>query len=213
MIEKTIGDYKNYRVKKLKRGYKIIGWPLTLGFFVLLLFTFTTLYLVIEISIWFSLIEILIGVLFWIINKKVDGLLRISWLDNEDMLKAYVNCYLEERGFVRSQQFKDLSIVLKEISKKRYKKYDLNPYLAIIVSILIFSLSLVVNDNLKYLIIIVAIGTIPIICSINPLINTFTNIFFNGKDSDIIYELACIIDELYFEVSIKENKTIYYLTI
>ncbi|WP_397539834.1 hypothetical protein [Rummeliibacillus pycnus] len=203
MIEKTIEDYKNYRVKKLKRGYKIIGWPLTLCFFGLLLFTFITLYLVIEINIWFSLLEIMLGFLFWIINKKVDGLLRFSWLDNEDMLKAYVNCYLKELGFVRSQQFKDLSIVLKEISKKRYKKYDLNPYLAMIVSIIIFSLSLVVNEDLKYLIIIVAIGAIFIIVSINPLFNTFTNIFLN-RDSDIIYELAGIIDELYFEVSIKE---------
>lgn len=74
-----------------------------------------------------------------------------------------------------------------------------------VVAIIIFALSLLTNDSLKPLIATVAFSSIFIIISINPVVNIYTNMFIN-RDSEIIYELASIVDDLYFEVSIKEAK-------
>ncbi|TQR17450.1 hypothetical protein [Psychrobacillus soli] len=203
MIDNIIENYKKYRKKTLKKGYQIVGIPLTLSFFGLLLITILNFFLILEYNNWLILIEIFLVIILWRINKKVDNLLRISWSNNEGKLKDYIACYLKDEGFIRSQQFKDFSVILREKSKQKHKKYDLNPYIAMVVAIIIFTLSLLTNDSLRPLIVTVAICCIFIVISINPMVNTFTNIFLN-RDSEIIYELANIVDELYFEASIKE---------
>lgn len=204
MIEKLIEDYKKYRKKILKKGYKIVGIPLTIGFFVILIGTIISFFLIFELSNWFFALEIILIIILLRINKKVDNLLQLSWLNYEEKLKDYIAYYLKDKGIILSKQFKNLSIILKDKSEKKYRKYDLNPYLAMIVAIIIFALSLLSNDSLKPLIITIAFTiSIVIIIIINPIVNIFTNIFIN-RDSEIIYELASIVDELYFEVSVKE---------
>ncbi|MFJ6264139.1 hypothetical protein ACIQGW_03850 [Lysinibacillus xylanilyticus] len=203
MIDNFIEDYKKYRKKILKRGYEVIGIPLTISFFVLLFSTMVSLFLIFGLSNWFLLLEIILVIMMLKINKKVDNLLKISWLNYKDKLKGYIEYYLKEQGIILSKQFRELSIILKEKSEKKYKKYDLNPYLAMVVAIIIFALSLLTNDSVKPLIATIAFSSIFIIISINPIVNIYTSIFIN-KDSEIIYELASIVDELYFEVSIKE---------
>lgn len=203
MIDNFIESYKKYRKKILKRGYVILGIPLTISIFVLLFGTILSFFLIFKLSYWFLLLELFFVILLRIINNKVDNILKKSWLNYEEKLKDYIACYLEDKGIIRSQQYRDLSIILKEKSEKKYKKYDLNPYLAMVVALIIFTLSLLTNDSLKPIIVAIAFSSIFIIISINPIVNIFTNIFIN-RTSEIIYELASIVDELYFEVSIKE---------
>lgn len=203
MIDNIIENYNNYRKKILKKGYEVVGIPLMLSFLGLLFITILNFFLILKYDKWLILVEIILLIILWKINKKVDNLLKISWLNNEGKLKGYIACNLKEKGFTRSGQFKDLSTILKEKSKNKHRKYDLNPYIAMVVAIIIFTLSLLTNDSLKPLIVTVAISCIFIIISINPMVNTFTIIFLN-RDSEIINELANIVDELYFEVSIKE---------
>ncbi|MFT9817770.1 hypothetical protein [Lysinibacillus sp. NPDC056185] len=205
MIDNIIEDYKKYRKKILKKGYEVVGIPLTISFFVLLFSTIISFFLILELSNWFLLLEIILVIILLKINKKVDNSLKISWLNYKEKLKDYIAYYLKERGFILSDQFRELSIILKEKSEKKYKKYDLNPYLAMVVAIIIFALSLLTNDSLKPLIATISLSSIFFIISINPIVNIYTSIFIN-KDSEIIYELASIVDELYFEVSIKEAK-------
>ncbi|TSI07662.1 hypothetical protein [Lysinibacillus sp. BW-2-10] len=203
MIDNVIEVYKKYRKKLLRKGYEVVGIPITISFFVILFSTMVSFFLIFELSKWFFLLEIILVSMLLKINKKVDNLLKISWLNYEDKLKDYIAYYLKDKGVILSEQFRDLSIILKEKSEKKYKKYDLNPYLAMVVAIIIFALSLLTNDSLKPLIVTIAFSSIFIIISINPIVNIYTNIFIN-RDSEIIYELASIVDELYFEVSIKE---------
>ncbi|MEQ6357324.1 hypothetical protein ABNX05_22165 [Lysinibacillus sp. M3] len=205
MIDNFIQDYKKYRKKILKRGYEVVGIPVTISFFVLLFSALVSFFLIFELSKWFFLLEIIFLIMLLKINKKVDNLLEISWLNYKEKLKDYIEYYLQEKGVILSEQFRDLSIILKEKSEKKYKKYDLNPYLAMVVTIIIFALSLLTNDSLKPLIITIAFISIFIIISINPIVNIYTSIFIN-RDSETIYELASIVDELYFEASIKEAK-------
>lgn len=205
MINNLIEEYKRYRRKTLKKGYQVVGLPLTISFFVLLIITIVCFFLIFEFSGWFLLFELILVIMLLQINKKVDKLLKKSWLNYELDLKKYIECFFKDKGINDPKQIRNLSTILKEKSKKKYKKYDLNPYLSMIIAVSIFVLSLLTSDDIKPLIVILAFTIIFIIISINPVINIFTNIFINGE-SEIIYELASIVDELYFEVSIKEVK-------
>ena len=206
MVDNFIENYIKHRNKTVKKGYEVVGIPLTLAFFITLLCIIVNGFLIIKYNTWmFLFIEIILLIILWKINKKVDALLKLSWPTYEMKLKEYAMCYLKEKEINNSIQIKELSYILKEKSKSKYKKYDLNPYIAIVVAIFTFSMTLLSNEHLNHIIIQIALISIIIFISINPMVNTFTNIFIN-RESEIINELASVLDELYFEISTIEFK-------
>ncbi|MDI7740572.1 hypothetical protein QMK38_01030 [Lysinibacillus fusiformis] len=204
MVDHIISIYKINREKIVKRGYEVVGIPLTLGLFGLLFCTIYNLFLIIDVSRWFIFLETILLYLLWEVNKKVNRLLKIGWLNYEKKLKGYIAYSLQSARLSDSEQIKNLSILLKEKSAKKYKKYDLNSYLAMIVAILIFVLGLLTNESSKPLIVVVAICFIFVVIVVNSMVRTFTDLFIN-RESEIINELADIVDDIYFEVSIKEE--------
>lgn len=121
MIDNVIEAYKKHRKKILKKGYEVVGIPLAISFFVILFSTIISFFLIFEISKWFFLLEVILAILLLKINKKVDTLLKVSWLSYEEKLKNYIAYYLNEKGVILSEQFRDLSIILKERSEKNIK--------------------------------------------------------------------------------------------
>lgn len=204
MISDIIDSYKKFRAKNTKKGYKVIGIQLTILFFLLMFFTIFNFYYIFYYSYWLIVTEIVLLLILLLVNKKVDKLLNENWRKNKKLLIGYVNCYLEEAKFSQPEQYIRLSRILKERSKLRIRKYDITNYLMMVLTIIVFTLGIFSNDISTSMIITIGIIFTTLIVSINPIINMFTNMFLN-QESEIINELAEIIEELYFKLSIKES--------
>lgn len=124
--------------------------------------------------------------------------------------KKYVLDDLKKKHhFNHSSQFKELAILLQQKGEKTLKSYNLVPYLAMTLTVLLFLLSLIFQttpNSVEEIIIIAGIISF-IILTFNLVLNAITNLFFNGKPI-VMLDLSSIVFELYFEESIKENKLI-----
>ncbi|GEL05356.1 hypothetical protein [Rummeliibacillus stabekisii] len=181
MIDNFIDDYKKHRKKIHRKGYKVVGIPSIIIFILTFGFMVLGFFLLPLISNWFIFLEIASVIILFKIDKRVDNLINLNWLKDKAKLKGYISCYLKENGFTLSSQFKELSIILKQRSEKKYKKYDLTSYISIIVAIVIFVLGILVNDNLKLLFVVVALSCIFIIINISLIIIFILVYLLTGK--------------------------------
>ena len=144
------------------------------------------------------------------ITKKIDVILLNYLNDRNPEIKRFIRNYLETiLKFNNSNQFKELASQLYQKGEKNIKSYNLIPHLTMILTVILFLGTLIVQIYPEYLIDIIVYSIIitVIVLSINPLINGFASLFWNEKPKKMV-ELSNVINEIYLEESIKENAVI-----
>lgn len=145
-----------------------------------------------------------------VINEEMDSIAKDHALNSYLRTKKYVLDDLKKNlHFNHSSQFKELAILLQKKGERNLKSYNVVPYLAMTLTILLFLLSLIFQttpDSVEEIVIMAGIIGF-IILTFNLVLNAVTNLFFNGKPM-VMIDLSNIIFELYFEESIEENKLI-----
>ena len=196
-----------YKQKGIK-GYEVIGKKLTALFMSIIVAMVVVLITTFLLSNWWILIVlVLLFISMFIVNKKIDLILKNYRKRNLSEIKNYILNYLKSTlRFNHSNQYKEFAVQLKEKGEKSIKSYNLIPQLTIILTVILFLGTLIVQVYPKYLIGILAFSIIItlIVLYINPLVNEFASLFRNGKPEKMI-ELANIINEIYLDELIKEN--------
>ncbi|WP_391206635.1 hypothetical protein [Psychrobacillus sp. L4] len=197
-----------YYKQKAKKGYEVIGKKLTILFMgdifaIIAVF----IYSIISKDLIVLFITPFLFITVFIINKKIDGLLMNYFKRSAPELKQFVLNYLKiTLGFNHSSQYKEFSVQLQHKGEKNMKSYNFYPQLTMILTVILFLGTLIVQVYQEYLIgiIIFAIIITLIVLFINPTVNQFVSLFRNGKPQKMI-ELASFINEIYLDKLIEEN--------
>jgi len=205
MLDNFIDAY--YKQKGIK-GYEVIGKKLTTLFITIIVAIVVVLITSFLLSNWWVLlILVLLFISMFIVNTKIDAILKNYRKRNVSEIKTFILNYLIiTLRFNHSNQYKEFAFQLQQKGEKSIKSYNLIPQLTIILTVILFLGTLIVQVYPKYLIGILAFSIIItlIVLYINPLVNEFVSLFRNGKPEKMI-ELAYIINEIYLEELIKEN--------
>lgn len=207
-----IEDFFNrYYTNNVIRGIQIFDKKLIFrSLFIMLSLLLMWVFILFKPELWTFLIFARLFLILRVINEEMDTIAKNHALKSYLRTKKYVLDDLKEKlHFNHSSQFKELAILLQQKGQKNLKSYNVVPYLAMTLTVLLFLLSLIFQttpNSVEEIIIIAGIISF-IILTFNLVLNAVTNLFFNGKPI-VMIDLSNIIFELYFEESIKENNLI-----
>jgi hypothetical protein len=207
MLENFIESF--YKTNMIK-GYEIIGRKLTVQFFSLFFLLTLICFYVILTDDWFALFILFrLFITMLQIGDLVDDKLEKHRLKADLRSKEYVWDYLKNTlSFNHSTQYKEFALLLQHHGDKNMKSYNILPYLAISLPVLLFISSFASqiyypNHLLTITIITVAISILLI--SLNPLVNIFLKLFRNQK-AFVAIGLSDTVHEIYLEESISEHR-------
>lgn len=205
MLENFVKDF--YK-KNMIKGYKIIGSKLTYQFLLIIFLLILTWFYVVFIDDWLGLF--ILFRLFMImlqIGDSMDDKLEKHQLKADLKSKRYVWSYLKNiLLFNHSIQYKEFALLLQQYGEKNEKSFNILPYLAMSLPILLFLSSFATRIYPAHLFTI-TVTTIAIsffLISLNPVVNGFLKLFKNEK-ATIALELSNTVYEIYLEESILEN--------
>ncbi|KGX85888.1 hypothetical protein [Pontibacillus litoralis] len=212
MIDRFIRDFFSFEDKKSKKGYQVIGVWTTFQFFGLIFaLGFTLYFLSVHIIMWNFLLAFILIFLLIKTNRKVDKILIKNIEIKRKEHKGYIKRYLTSKlGLNNSIQYKEISLLLKSKGDKETVKYNLTPYLAMILTAIVTNVGLMAKGDpgsVIFLVELLIIITV-VLVSVNPVVNGFANLFLNTRPKKIM-QISEIVQELFIEESIKENTMNY----
>ncbi|PKG47110.1 MULTISPECIES: hypothetical protein [unclassified Planococcus (in: firmicutes)] len=201
--------FNDYYKNNIIRGYQLFDKNLVIkasfAIFMLLMIWLLLLY---KSEAWILPIFLRLFLLISQINQEMNHIYKKHLVNSSLRTKKYVSNYLKNNlKFNHSSQYRELAILFKENGKKNLKSYNFLPYLTMILTILFFLGNRILEvesiPTKNTVMIVSIIGALFLIS--NFVANTIANLFLNGKPA-VMLDLSDILNELYFEESIKENK-------
>jgi len=125
--------------------------------------------------------------------------------------KKYVWSYLKNiLLFNNSIQYKEFAFLLQQYGEKNKKSYNILPYLALSLPVLLFLSSFATKIYPTHLltITIITVAVSILLITLNPIVNGFLKLFRNEKAA-MALELSNTVYEIYLEESISENRIQY----
>lgn len=209
MLEKFVESfYKDNMIK----GYKIIGHKLTAQFFLIIFLLTLFWFYVVFTDDWVALFILLrLFITMLQIGDSMDNKLEKHRLKADLKSKKYVYRYLKNiLLFNHSTQYKEFAFLLQQHGDKNKKSFNILPYLAMSLPVLLFSSSFATQIYPTHLltITIITVAVSLFLISLNPIINGFLKLFRNEK-AIIAIELSNTIYEIYLEEAILEKRIQY----
>lgn len=209
MLENFI---ENYYEKNMIKGYEIIGQKLTAQFFLTIFLLALIWFYVVFTDEWlglFILFRLFITMLQ--IGDLMEDKLEKHRLKADLKSKKYTWSYLKNiLLFNNSIQYKEFAYLLQQHGEKNKKSYNILPYLALSLPVLLFLSSFATQIYPTHLltITIITVAVSILLITLNPIINGYFKLFRNEK-ATMALELSNTVYEIYLEESILENRMEY----
>lgn len=147
----------------------------------------------------FFLFFLIVGtyILIKIFDGKLEKALKRYSIEVNKKDINFIQDYLCEKNITDIEQFKILVKMIREKGEENIKKYELTPYIAILVSSLIF-----IATEIQNLPLFIVLGSGLLL--LNPLLNMHANIFHNQKFYMYI-DLSKKVEEVYLENSMNNK--------